>query len=99
MYFGSVATATANDGSQLEVFAEATDASGNRTQYPGRSNPLILNTNLIVPPVVKEKKRTKWIAVGLGALAVGALIAVAAGGGSGSGDSTDPNVIITTPLP
>ena len=99
MYYSSLAIETTKGGGQLEVFAEATDASGNRTQYPGRNNPLNLNTNLIVPPIEKGKKRTLWLTVGLGVLAVGALIAGAAGGGSSSGDSAESSVTITTPLP
>jgi len=95
---------TTAEDTQVNYYIIAEDTDGNRVQKGSESIPLTLELQqaelfgAIAP--VKENNRTKWLAVGLGVLVLGALLA-AGGGGSDDGlVSSDPaccTVTITVP--
>lgn len=111
-----------NAGPLVQYYLEAADQAGN-TLLRGRSfDPLTLtipastvaDQRTTVPPTIPEAKQpertgiSKWVWIGAGVLAVGALAALAGGGGGGGSDGTTPvspastntgTVIVNAPVP
>jgi len=88
---------TTAEDTRVHYYIVAEDTDGNRVQKGSESNPLTLELqqpelfSAIAP--VQEDNRTKWLAVGLGVLVLGALLAAGGGGGGGSDDgivNSDP---------
>ena len=91
LFTGQITDSVIINGGVIEIYVEASDRSGNRTQYPWSSQPQTMTI----------KKKTNWAMIGLGILATGALIAVAGGdsGGDEVSAGSDRQLTITTPLP
>lgn len=101
-------TLPAITASGFEYYLQATDLAGNTLLHGHTFAPLILSVNTPSGTIVSsgqakaseksEQGVNKWVWIGLGALAVGAL----AGGGGGGGSSSKSDsgqVIITGPKP
>ena len=82
---------TTTEDTLVHYYTVAEDTDGNRVQKGSDSSPLTLSLQqpelFSAAAPVKKDNRTRWVAVGLGILAVGAILAVS--GGSGGDDDDD----------
>ena len=95
----------------IEYYIQATDSSDNTLLHGYAFSPIIIpikhqvvDTQSAVSTepklTLKKEKSYKWLWIGLGTLAVGA---IAAGGGGGGGDDSggnkEPSIVINAPVP
>jgi len=98
----------------LEYYIQAADSAGNTLLHGYAFSPVIIaikpsvtDTTLTAltepePKLAKETSYKKWLWIGLGALAVGAIAASGGGGGGGGDDDSggkQPTITVTTPVP
>ena len=95
LYVGTLSENIIANGGSIEIFVEATDTSGNRTQFPWRSEPRTASVKVTISKSSAPSKRNLAL-IGLGVLAAGAVIFFAS---DDSSTSENSSVTITTPLP
>ena len=96
----------------IEYYIQATDSSDNTLLHGYAFSPIIIPINHQVVDTqsavstepkltLKKEKSYKWLWIGLGALAVGAIAAGGGGGGGGddSGGNKEPSIVINAPVP